>query len=210
MQIQTTMIFLGASLCLATPAFADDFYIDGGVSLLTVDGDDLIDPVIGPDHESLGAHFGVNVTKHFSIEGEAIIGLDSDSSIGQTTFTDLGGDPAQVRRTDRWTETSLSYIVGAYVRGNVPVTSKLTVFGRVGIAQVELDRTSNYRAIVSNSDEEPIATSSSNTFSDVGPALGVGATYALSDKIYVRGDLTRYDLPYGDADNVMIGAGLRF
>jgi len=210
MQIRTTMIFLGASFVVAMPTFADGFYVDGGVSLISVEGDDLIAPLNGPEFDSLGAHFGFDLSKHFSIEGEVIIGLDSYSSTVQTRFTDLGDDPGQVRQTDYWTESSLSAIVGAYVRSSAPVTPKLNVFGRLGIAHIEIDQTSNFRDVVSNSDEEPATNSLSHTFSDVGAAFGAGATYDLTDKIYVRGDLTRYDLNHGDVDNMMIGAGIRF
>ena len=210
MQIRTIMISLGASLFVAMPAFADGFYADGGISLITVEGDDLIAPLNGPEFDSLGARIGFNLSKHFSIEGEAIIGLDSYSSTVQTQFTDLGGDPAQVRQSDYWVESSLNHTVAAYVRSSAPVTSKLNVFGRLGIARIEIDQTANFRNFVSNSDEEPGTTSLSSTFSDVGAAFGAGATYDLTDKIYVRGDLTRFDMNHGDVDNMMIGAGIRF
>jgi len=210
MQIRTTMILLGASFMLATPAIADGFYVDGGISLIAVDGDDLIDPVIDPQFESLGAHFGVDVSKHFSVEGEAIIGLNSEYAIGRASTIDLGGDPAQFRWTDFTTESSLNYVVGAYARGNFPVTTKLNVFGRLGYAQVELDQNTRVRSTVSNSDDEPVAYSVSNISVERGPAFGAGVTYDLTDKIYVRGDLTRYDIDFGEFDNLMIGAGIRF
>ena len=211
MQIRTTMILLGASFMLATPAIADGFYVDGGISHITVDGNDLISPLYdNPDFDSLGAHFGYDLSKHFSIEGEAIIGLDDYSSAVQTSFDDLGGDPAQVRQTDYSVESSLSHIVGAYVRGSAPVTSKLNVFGRLGIALLEMDRTSNSIVSISNSDEAPTGGSLSSSYTDFGAAFGAGATYNFTDKIYVRGDLTRYDLDDGDVDNMMFGAGIRF
>jgi len=210
MQIRTIMISLGASLFVAMPAFADGFYIDGGISLIAVDGDDLIDPVIDPQFESLGAHFGVDVSKHFSVEGEAIIGLNSEYAIGWGSTIDLGGDPAQYRWTDFRTDTSLNYIVGAYARADFPITSKLNVFGRLGYAQVELDQNTRVRSAVSNNEEELVVYSVSNISVERGPAFGAGATYDLTDKIYVRGDLTRYDIDFGELDNLMFGAGIRF
>jgi len=211
MQIRTTMILLGAGIYMALPALADGFYVDGGVSHITVEGNDLISPLNdNPDFDSLGAHFGYDLSKNFSIEGEAIIGLDNYSSAVQTSTTDLGGDPAQVRQSDYSVESSLSHIVGAYVRGSAPVTSKLNVFGRLGVAYVKMDRTSNSFVSISNSDEAPTTGSLSTSYSDFGAAFGAGTTYDLTDKIYLRGDLTRYDLPDGDVDNMMIGAGIRF
>lgn len=210
MQIRTTMISLGVSILMATPAFAEGFYVDGGISMISVEGDDFIAPLNGPDFDSLGAHFGFDLSKHFSIEGEAIIGLDDYASTVQTFSTNLGDDPAQIRETEEWVESSLSHLVGAYVRGNAPVTSKLNVFGRLGIAQLEIDHTSHYIVSIPDSDETPVAGSSSRSISDIGAAFGAGATYELTDKIYIRGDLTRYDLDHGEVDNMMIGAGIRF
>lgn len=210
MQVRTSFIFLGAILIAATPASADGFYADGGFSATAVNADDAIDPVLDPNFKSLGGHIGVGVSKFISIEGEALIGLDSELRFGSVTRSSFGEDAEQTQLTDIQTDVNLNYIIGGFARGTVPVTSKLNVFGRLGYAQAEIDSDTTVREINLETEEVSISYTGSNIDVVSGPAFGVGATYDVSDKVYIRGDFTRYDLDDGELDNIMIGAGIRF
>ena len=208
MQLRTSFIFLGASLLTVMPASADGFYADLGYSRMVVDDLDSLD--IDPDLDAVGAHFGFDVSEYFAIEGELITGLSDLTTAGSYTTPFGEIDAPQFSVTDYEAEFSLSAMVGAYARANFPVTPKLKVFGRAGFAAAEVDSRSILVTSVPGSDEVPIQSLYEDSESESGLAFGAGATYDLSDKIYVRGDFTRYDFDVGELDNFMIGAGLRF
>ncbi len=210
MQIRTTMIILGACLFGAGPAMAEGYYVDGGYSATSLNGSFVTDPLDDPEFESIGARFGKNVTQYLSIEGEVLTGLTGKSrSYGFVTPV-LGSDPEQISSIDYDVKSSLSFILGGYGRATVPVTSRLSIFGRLGYAAVELDQTTTTLETIIESDEDPFESLISDTSSKHGPAYGVGATFDVTDSIYIRGDFSRYDLDYYELDNIMLGAGIRF
>nr|WP_070959138.1 outer membrane beta-barrel protein [Hyphomonas sp. Mor2] len=89
------------------------------------------------------------------------------------------------------------------------MTSKLSAFARVGVARAELDVSSS--ATVTDVDTgETTTTASDFTNSDTGIALGVGLTYDITDRLYIRGDYSRYDLENAELDSVGLGIGVRF
>lgn len=210
MQIRTSIIILGACLFTAAPAMADGFYADGGFSVTSMNNDQAFDPLFDPEFESLGAHFGKEFSKYLSIEGEALIGLKGQSISYDSIELVLGSDPEQYSVIDYDSELSLSFILGAYGRATLPVTSRLSLFGRLGYAKVEVDRRTIVLESILDSDDDPLETLVANTLSDSGLAYGVGATFDVTDKVYIRGDYSRYDLEYDELDNVMISAGIRF
>lgn len=92
-------------------------------------------------------------------------------------------------------DVSLKSTAAIFGRFSVPVSKRLNVYSRVGYASSEFE--------------------TGTVFGDfsrtvVGGAYGLGATFNLTDKIYIRGDATRYDTNTIESDSIAIGAGLRF
>ncbi|MFN3211796.1 MAG: porin family protein [Henriciella sp.] len=93
------------------------------------------------------------------------------------------------------TEISLQYNAAIFGRFSIPVSERLNLYGRIGYASTEFEFTSSLGEVSDSLD---------------GGAYGLGASFDLTDKIYIRGDATRYDTGLLESDSLAIGAGLRF
>ena len=90
---------------------------------------------------------------------------------------------------------SLRSNAAVFGRFSLPLGERFNVYGRIGYSS------SVFEVSGASIDD-------SETFD--GGAYGVGATFDLTDKIYLRGDATRYDTGAIESDSLSIGAGLRF
>lgn len=180
--MQPNKLLLSAALtlsCFLPLAQAEDWYAEGFVAGIFADGENY---AIGPDDNaisSVGLRGGYQLTKYFSVEAEAQTGLEGDSSYA----LGLG-------------EINLHAAYGLFGKYSVPVSDRLSLHGRVGLA-------SNEYKIESDLGGELITTSD-------GFAFGVGTTFDLTDTLYLRGDLTQHNSYSADSNSVSIGAGLRF
>ncbi|MEL7232581.1 MAG: porin family protein [Pseudomonadota bacterium] len=89
----------------------------------------------------------------------------------------------------------LSYLVGAYGKVQAPLGETFNVFARAGVVNAELEVSGG---------------GISETFSDTGYGLGLGATLDVAENLYVRGDYTRLDIEDLEADTFTISLGFRF
>ncbi len=205
MQSRILFIALGASLLAGQGAHAQDdsedkFYADLGYSRL---GPNLIEGGTDSDPEfgGIGGHFGYRFSKHLSVEGEAMIGVENDKrSFG---FSD------ELYIQEGYAKAELNGLIGVYVKGDFPVTKKLNLFGRLGAVGAELDSEAGIM-LTDLEAEETTSLTFDGTSHEFGGALGLGLTYDLTDKLYLRGDITRAYLDDVDLDSVSLGVGVRF
>ena len=210
MQSQLLLIALGATLFGAQNAAAEDtdekkIYADLGYSRI---GTDLLetDPFDSSiEFGSVGGHVGYQFSKHWSVEGEALFGVENDKRFGTNVFPTVDGDTS----VSRSVKTDLSHLVGVHVKGTLPITRKLNAFARIGVASGEFDYTSE-ASFTNLATEETTTNNLSGTYTETGVALGAGLSFDVSDKIYLRGDYTQYDLIDVEMDSFSLGIGVRF
>lgn len=180
--MQPNKLLLSAALtlsCFLPLAQAEDWYAEGFIAGIYADGSD---GAIGPDDNalsSIGLRGGYQLTKNFSVEVEAQTGVQNDTSYA------LGlGD------------INLHAAYALFGKYSMPVSDRLSLHGRVGLAYNEYQVESNRGAqVITNSD---------------GFAFGVGTTFDLTDTLYLRGDLTQHNSFSADSNSISIGAGVRF
>lgn len=211
MQLPSLVFALSAALFCAQNGTAQEtdqndpeqkFFADIGYSRL---GPDILQMHDGyefsPEFGAVDAQIGYRLTEHWSLEGEALVGVENEKQY-------LSGFDGTFSN-NRQNTYDLDYLIGAYVRGDIPVTSKLTAFARAGLASGEVDVSSNL--ISTNLETEEVMNIMDDfTQSDTGIALGIGLTYDFTDKLYLRSDYARYDFEYYDLDSVSLGVGVRF
>ncbi|MEM9571154.1 MAG: porin family protein [Pseudomonadota bacterium] len=185
---------LGALAFLAAPfATAQTIYVDGGYASASTDFDIEIE-----DFEEsfdltfglVGGHIGYDFNPYFSIEGEALIGVQDDTHT--VTIEDVEDD------VDVDFIFDLNHLVGAYARGNLPLGDQFRAFARAGYVTGEIELSTNLEGVESESD-------SGEAF-----ALGVGGEFNLTEQIYARGDYTRYEFDDASLDAFMASVGFRF
>ena len=205
MQSRILFLALGASLLGGQSAIAQDasekkLYVDLGYSLL---GEGLF----GPDDEfdvELGAisgHVGYEFSKHWSIEGEAMIGVENDKRGYTTTDIDT--------ISDLRVEGELDRLLGVYLKRDLPVSKNLNIFGRVGATALEVDASARFVSIDLETDETTTQSYSDSDY-EYGGAVGLGMTYDLTDKLFLRSDLTVIFMHEWEMHNANLGIGVRF
>lgn len=187
--MQTYTRILSASFLVAITAplaTADGFYVDGSYNGLTATLDfEIANSDNDVSLSAIGLRGGYDVSPIFALEGEVLIGTADD-----TWYVSPGY--SETDTTVHTYDVSLNSSVSAFGRANFPIAERLTAFARVGYSAVEFE--------------------TDDSFVDAffGPAFGVGATFDVTDKIYLRGDITRYDAEEFENDAVSVGAGFRF
>ncbi|MEL7032435.1 MAG: porin family protein [Pseudomonadota bacterium] len=210
MQPRFLLIALGATLFGAQNAAAEDtdvkkIYADLGYSRIE---SDLLDRnTLGPTLEfgGVSGHVGYRFSEHWSIEGEAIVGVENNKQFSRYVSQQVEGSRS-VRQTET---TDLNHLVGVYVRGTIPITKKFNAFARLGMTVSEVDQ--DFQSVITDLEtEETIARRNSFTNTEHGVAMGLGLNYDVTDSVYVRGDYTQYDWPYIDMENASLSIGFRF
>ncbi|MEM9571153.1 MAG: porin family protein [Pseudomonadota bacterium] len=206
MQTQFLFFALGATLFCAQAGSAQEtdstkFSADIGYSRV---GRDL--PVIGsvepePEYGGIGGHVGYSFSQHWSVEGEAIIGVENDKDVFRS-FSDTASSVANVK-------TELNHLLGVYVKGTLPITSKLNASARLGLAHAEIGY-SGHTVVTDLETQETTTFTFENSGDQSGTAIGIGLSYDVTDKIYVRGDFTQYDLTDDEMESASVGIGFRF
>ena len=77
----------------------------------------------------------------------------------------------------------------------LPLNERLSLHGRIGFASTEFETNINSSEYIDTYD---------------GGAYGLGGAFDVTDKVYIRGDLTRYDTGAVESDSVTLGAGFKF
>lgn len=212
--MQSRILFLALSATLASTQTGhaqessdDKFYADFGYNRVGTDFLDLsesIDPAV--EYGGISGHVGYQFSKHWSLEGEAIVGVENDKDFGRRVVSTVDGRTLSLNRSQK---SDLSHLVGISVKGTLPITKKLDAFARIGIANAEFDV--SRQTVAMDLETEETATSLFETsYSETGTSLGVGLSYDVTDKTYLRSDYTRYNLNNLDLDSVNLGVGVRF
>ena len=210
--MQSRILFLALSATLASTQTGhaqessdDKFYADVGYSRVGSDLLELDSFAPSVEYGGLNGHVGYQFSEHWSVEGEAIVGVENNKQVFRGAFTNVDGSFSYTGTT----KTDLTQLVGVYVKGTLPITGKLNAFARTGLANAEFD----YSAQQIATDVETAETTTSSfdgSFDETGIALGVGLSYDVTDKIYLRSDYTQYDFGDSELYNVGLGVGIRF
>ncbi|MHA7900156.1 MAG: outer membrane beta-barrel protein [Henriciella sp.] len=198
--MQALKLLLPVTLFSALPvgldASAQDFYVEGNAGAATLGGRFVGDESY--DTNIAGVRAGLNINSYFAIEGEYFFGLNDHS---QSFAFIAPGTGESFTGTD---EYGLNSIEGIYGKISVPAGPKLDVFARLGYVTLDRDALGNVLG------SEGTEWSYDNSDSDPGAAFGIGFTYDLDDRFYLRLDATRYSAFQDDADSLTLGAGVKF
>ena len=177
---------VAAAICVAPSAAAQGFYIDGGYAAFKGDGgggdeDALLDDETELTLGLLGGHYGYDFSPYVGVEAEILFGVKNDSG----SFSGIDYD------------LNINALAGAFAKAQLPVGDRFTAFARAGYFGATAE--ASFPGLDIDSEEE----------TDFDFAIGFGATLALTDKTYVRADLTRYGDDDG-LDGLILGIGHRF
>lgn len=187
------------------PAMAQDapgFYAEGGYQYFDIQPDDADS---GVDTNAIGARLGYQFNNWFSLEGELASGIDDgefDYNVDEDDFNlDDNNDGDFNDLIAASGDIEFNYLVGLYGKAELPLTERLTAYGRAGYAYIDVDA--------------EIQTPGGSTFvtiaqSEDGPAFGAGLEYQMTDAWYLKGDYTYYSFEDTDTDGVMLGVGYKF
>lgn len=197
--MQTYNRILSATFLVAvsTPlAMAENFYVDGSYNDVTATLDFETENFDNDfDFGAVGLRGGYDVGPYFAIEGEVLLGTADET---RSFFNEAGfeGGSDVVAYT---VDYRLASSVSVFGRTNLPLGDRFTAFARLGYSAVEYEIESKAQGAgpALNDDHS-------------GPAYGLGATFDVTESIYVRGDLTGYDLDEFENDALSIGLGYRF
>ncbi len=180
---KTASIALLATLALAPlTAFADSgFFIGGSVGSATLT-EDFDGLGVDADSDSFRLTAGWQFNDYFALEG----GYHSFGKFEESL--DVGGNPVDIRlKADGFT-------LGA--TGSLPLGSSFSLFGRAGAffwdGDAEINNVSQARP------------------EDTNIYLGGGATVAVTERLRLVGDWTRYQLEDTESDVISLGFTYRF
>ena len=172
----STALILGASLC-APFAMADEAVSSSANPLYGSIGlQAYVNKKSDTHFNAVTANLGAKITPNFAVEGELSTGLNTDNNtIGAYKLT---------RR------------VAAYAVGSVPVSDKISLFARAGLADTRYKKPST----------------ALNAEGGTSRDLGLGALYKFNDDMGMRLDLTHSDYlgKHGNSDSVGISLLRKF
>lgn len=163
---------------LTLPAMADNFYIFGdvGQGKMEVDSDD--DSKLSKTATSYSIGAGYDFNKFLAVEV-------AYRDLGDVTDRGLEFDSANdaYRFVDKYTTTALQ----ASVVGKLPISDEFNVYGRVGLASIDMD----YKSTLSYEDGNnpaPERDSASKTRA----LFGLGASFDITSQLAVRAEYNQY------------------
>lgn len=206
MQTQFLFLALGATLFSAQAGSAQEadnkkFFVDIGYTRLGHDLPGIESGGDEPEYGGIGGHVEYNFSQHWSVEGEAIFGVENDKEV----FRSISETASRVTSV----KADLNHLLGVYVKGTLPITSKLNASARLGLAHAEI----GYSGQIVDTDletQESTTITFDSSGDQSGTAFGIGLSYDLTDKIYVRGDFTQFDLDDDAMESASVGVGFRF
>lgn len=136
--VALSAILLSSQSGTAQETSEDRFHADLGYSRI---GSDLLE--LDTQNQSLEfggvlGRIGYRLSDHWSVEGEAITGVENDKQIYGGINSRFFGNESLTTSV----RTDLSHLIGVYVKGTLPVTQKLNAFARVGIANANFEYSS--------------------------------------------------------------------
>ena len=183
MQVPIRTLYVALLIgALPNVCFAENVYVEGLVGSFETHGIDNQVPEPGFDFSTIGVRTGYEFNKHLAVEGELITGSEKVALESYGNYPDAS--------------VNLKSHAAVFARVSAPLNERLSMHGRVGYASLELSNT--------------VASDAAGGYMDThaGPAFGVGTKFNLSDKIYLRGDHTRYTSETRENRVYTIGAGV--
>lgn len=176
---------------------ADNFYIFGDVGQGKMEVDDEDDSKLSKTTTSYSIGAGYDVNKFLAIEvAYRDLGDVTDRGIEFDSVNDV------YRFVDKYTTTALQ----ASVVGKLPISDEFNVYGRVGLASIDMD----YKSTLSYEDgnnPDPETDSVSKTRA----LFGIGASFDITSQLAVRAEYNQY-AKWGDLklSAVTLGAVYKF
>jgi len=205
--MQSLKYFL-PTLVLATASFEayaqddDKLFVEAYAGAISADfGSDFAN-----DFTLVGTRFGYNFTSILSIEADLSTGTNTQSrSTGFVFPRDTVPAIVGVEKVDEQIES----VFGVFGKATLPINDRFSGYARLGLAEIKTGMTRD-----SQSNSEIGTFRFENTYNEYNAALGLGATFDITDNIYARADFTRYglkpDIFEPEFDSATIGAGFRF
>lgn len=168
-------------------------YADVGVNVIQFDGAAVLNPDETYDVTTIQGRVGYQMNKFFSLE------LDLSVGVGEAEVEDQNFGTLDTIKAGTF--------AGIYARGGFNPVEKLHVFGKVGAVGGDLEIT------VQSLSNSSIRSESEGNVNGIG--YGLGFQLDFTDKLFVRGDYTRYDMESEggfeiEADTFGIAVGTRF
>ena len=163
---------------LALPVMADNFYVFGdvGQGKTEIDGSDNYTFSKTATTYSLGA--GYNVNRFFAVE---LAYRDLGETKDRGDAVDDFGDSFNF--VDKYDVTALQ----ASVVGKLPISDEFNLYGRVGVAKLNVD----YKSAAYYSDGNNPAPSK-DSYSKTKALAGVGASYDITPQFAIRAEYNQY------------------
>ena len=160
------------------PAMADNFYIFGDIGQGKMEVDDGDDSKLSKTTTSYSIGAGYDVNEFLAIEV-------AYRDLGDVTDRGIDFDSANdvYRFVDKYTTTALQ----ASVVGNLPISDEFNLYGRVGLASIDMD----YKSTLGYEDgnnPDPETDSVSKTRA----LFGVGASFDLTSQLALRAEYNQY------------------
>lgn len=174
-------------------------YIQGGYTYMDIEPEGVDD---GVDTSAITARGGWRLTPHFGVEADISTGIDDgefDYNVDEDDFEFDGNNDGDLNDVIAQSgDIGLNYLVGAYGTAQTPVTDRLSLHGRAGLAYIDLDATVSQLGGVATTNVEESAS---------GPAVGGGLNFNITDHLELRGDYTYYSFEDTDshAGSIVLG-----
>ncbi|PCK05585.1 MAG: hypothetical protein COA42_18135 [Alteromonadaceae bacterium] len=190
--LKTSRLAIAATLFALASSANAGFYLGAKVGSVDVDID--VDPNIDADSDiGYNLNVGYQFTKYFGIEAAYVDLGEHDYNQAITSSFSVEGNVA-VRGMD----------VSAIA--TLPLSEQFSLYGRVGYYLWEADI--NFRTIGSIPGLSSLSSSTNDDGGDI--SFGVGASYAVSEKVDLQLGFTRYAADDIDIDADLIGLGVKF
>ena len=198
MQSSKYALIAVVTLCAGSIANADtgDIYVEGLVGTFA-DGFYLYDE---HDFSVVGARAGYDITSHFAVEGEYMVGTNThERSFSANRFPDL----AQITGTR---DLELNSVFGIYGKASIPFGDRFALHARAGYAEREVEVSGS--TLTPESDTPFIASGSS---SEDYLSYGMGGSFDFTENLYARADVTAYaEDVFDDIYSATVSVGVRF
>ncbi|GGY81771.1 hypothetical protein GCM10011613_28090 [Cellvibrio zantedeschiae] len=157
------------------PAMADNFYVLGDVGSGKVEVDAGDDYTFSKSDTSYSFGAGFDINKFFAVE---LAYRDLGSVSDRGSYTEAG---INYNYRDKTSATALQ----ASVVGSLPISEDFSLFGRVGVAKIDVD----YDSVETSGNS---SWSDSDSESKTKALLGVGASYKITPQIALRAEYSQF------------------
>jgi hypothetical protein len=184
------VLWTAPSAFAQTYAQAPGFYLGGGYTFMTFEGDNGIDAEVG----GITGRAGWQFNNWLSIEGDGTFGFEDgdftfDGTEDEFNLDDNSdGDVADIITAPG--DFGVDYMFGGFVKASFPLGAAFDISGRLGYSFAEVDST--------------VTTPGGGTIdigdSETGVSYGAGVAWHFNEHHSVRGDYTYTDFDLAEVD----------